>query len=407
MFTLQSNLGLAGVVLWMFLLPQSVSAAETEEVPNPQLTQAQLKQKIAEAEQATAEAQLATAKAKLGSIGTTLPSGAITTESVHIEGTILAYRAVDKVASTIAGKITAPKVILFSSKDLSALQTYQAFKFQTDLLVSRFPAIITKPALGDPKNCAAPPKKKIAPLLAIDTALQLISLFKKDREIKGNDVTLDEFAVYAAVAQKLVSAGKEVVYPPSYFPSAFSTIPPKLGTQENIQKLSDNLPLLTQFASDMAELKKTLTAAKEKASAKCKEIYEADIANVETAQSQATSVSTAITQILAAVSAVDAASGLTMIERLSTAEQLAKGFPDASILQVKSVAAGGNTQTTKGAFSSKISFGGGAVISYMLIDNTGKVTTAGTLPAYGGYVSAESIACLADDQDCSTKKKEN
>jgi hypothetical protein len=377
-------------------LAHSTDSADT--TTDPELIQAQLKQKLAEAKQATAEAELAAAKAKIGEISVALPKGTTTSTTQHIEGTILAYQAAASAVASIVKDVTtapAPKqVVLFSQKEISALTVYQSFKVQADLLITRIPALTTKPTLVSdsmPVDCVAPVKPKVAPLLVVDTALQLLGLFKVDRTITGSDVALDEFGVYSLIASDLVAKGISVAYPPSYFPNALNPTPTPLAIHQTFQTLSQKHIELGQFVNQLNDTKNKLSAGKEKATAKCKGIYDADIDTVNVAVTQATAAQAAIGQVITALTAADSQSGVTLIQTLSSAELLATGFKSASVLQVKPIAAGGNVQTATNIFRTKLSFSGGVVLSYMLFDPTGAVAHAGTVPLYGGYVDASEM----------------
>ncbi|WP_371763808.1 hypothetical protein [Massilia sp.] len=375
-------------------------ATESTDQTDPTLAQAQLKQNIAQAQQATAEAELATAKAKIGQIDATLPKGQTTATSLHIEGTILAYRAAEKAADQIAANVATlvpnKKVVLFSSKELAWLNTYRSFKFQTSVLLANIPKLTTDPKLTSdslPPSCVAPTRVKVPPLLLIGVALELASLFKSDNNITGSDVTVDDFAMNSLMAEKLKARGFSIAYPPLFFPNLLEPAPlaPTTQTEQTFKNLNDGAFNLSQFVKRMNDKKMALTAAREKASTKCKAIYDDDIANVDDAQAKASAAQTAINQILTGLTTTDPQSGLTTLQNLTYAEQLGVTFQSASILQVKSIAAGGNTQTKTGTFSTTLSFSGGVVLTYMLIEKDGSISTSGVVPVYGGYIDSSDM----------------
>ena len=200
------------IVICLFLLLSSVAMCQGADQPTDlAVMQAQMQQALAQAKQATAEAESAMYKAQIGQISATLPTGKTTATNLNIEGTILAYQAADTATNLIAKAVIdakTNKVVFFSTKEITNMARYQAFLAQAELLQSRIPNLTKMPTLLTDVPCKLPPedKKAAPPLLVIDTALQILALFKVDRTISGHDVTLDEFAVYALVAAKLKAA---------------------------------------------------------------------------------------------------------------------------------------------------------------------------------------------------------
>ena len=172
-----------------------------------------------------------------------------------------------------------------------------------------------------------------------------------------------------------------------YYPNAFN---PDVLLDSDVYKtfqfLSDSQFKLEKFSSEKIDQKKqdlsTRLEAEKKAA--CKALYNRDLTTLDNLQTQVKTTAAVLSQIITALTKPDEQSGLSFIQALWTAEQLAKRFKSAYLLQVKSIAAGGATITTSNIFGSKLSFSGGVVISYMLFDNSGVLVNAGTIPAYGG-----------------------
>lgn len=204
--------------------PTAMAADSTD----PAVLAAQQAQAIAEARKAAAEADLATAKARLGEVTQPLPTGAGTATNLNIEGKLLAYRAADKAADQIAAAIraalaaqTPPRLVFLSVKEVANISLLQAFNQQASLLLEQVSQLEIPKDI--PRLCPKPgavfqPQVTFPPGVAIDAALTLLRLFKTDRTLVGEDVTLDDFAILALLVSKL--GGIEVVYPPSYFPDA-------------------------------------------------------------------------------------------------------------------------------------------------------------------------------------------
>ena len=400
---------------FVFTMPCEVSLADNT-TTDPAVLKAQTEQALAQARQATAEAQLATEKAKLGSISTPLPGGTVTATTLVIEGDILAYRAADSAAqkivdavirtcpvggtltgglACIAGKPTPEKVVIFSNKELNGLLVYQAFQAQSAVLLAQVSTLTNQPIpplLSDktPLICTSTPAKLIPPLLAVDVALQLAGLFKTDTTITGASVTLDDFAVASLVAEKLTEKGVLVAYPPSYYPNALTSIPPALQIYVTFKKIvASQLDLAA--AATVIDLKKADITARAAKEPKCKDIFAADSATLDARKAQVAATQTAVSQVVTALTATDAQSGLSQIQTLALAEQLAEQFGGASILQLKSIAAGGDTKTKKNILYTSLSFGGGAILAYMMINPTGTIEHSGTVPVYGGFVDASDM----------------
>jgi len=363
---------------------------------DPKVVEAQKRQALAEAEKARAEAERDAYKAKIGEISTDkLPKGTITAEKLEIEGRILAYRSADNsttaIVTSVGSVVPKPgKVVLFSSKELNGLMTYQAFSAQTNLLIARVPLLTTMPPLLTDhltKPCSTTPRKFVPPLLAVDTALQVLALFKVDTSIAGAEVTLDDFAIYAMIASKLRASSIDVVYLPSYYPNVFGPPPPALKIYKLFGDLNQKQFDLGDFSATIdqrkADLAKRQTAETDNA---CKALYQVDLDALAARQTEVKETQTLLGQIIAGLTKPDDQTGLNLIHTFATAEQLATAFPSAYLLQVKPIAAGGSTKTTTNILGSKLSFSGGSIISFMLFDTSGAVVAAGTSPLYGGYV---------------------
>ncbi len=352
--------------------------------------------------QAIAEADAAAAKARLGELTATRPTGAVTAENLNIEGKIRAYRAAETAADMIMARISVvnpvpKKVVLFSVKEVADISAYQAFLTQADLLKKSAPALtlpnlfVDQPAPGPCVAPAGPAAAAVPLLLPIDAALQLLSLFKTDQSLKGADVTLDDFGISALLAQRLIAANIPVAYPPSYFPTAFT--PPVPGRlDETLDTFNQDRRKMNEFLSKIADKKQEVARriAAEK-NAACKDLLNGDTAKLDRQEASVKAAIAARDAVFETLLKADAQSGLTLLQSLARAELLAKNYSGAHILQLKPVAAGGATITRTNIFGSKIFFSGGVVLSFMLLNATGDVVAAGTVPMYGGIVRDEEM----------------
>lgn len=96
-------------------------------------------------------------------------------------------------------------------------------------------------------------------------------------------------------------------------------------------------------------------------------------------------------KFLAAATTVDEKTGTTLLQPLLQAEAMTR-LEDVRLLRLKTVTGGATTYTRTTWFSTSVGVGGGAVVSYMLIDgSTGKVIASGTVSEYGGFVEPTNL----------------
>lgn len=395
---------LSSLLAAMPLLADSTPAPTP--TPDPQLVEAQRQLAIAQAQQATAEAQAATYKAQIGQITSALPKGTATADKTEFEASYLAYKAAAKAAKNVADIVAAVKpkptaVLLYSAKEISNLVFFKAVNDQAGLLLTRIKEFEKQPPLkteGAFKPCAhqetvRPRSVSVAPLLVVDTALTLISLFKSDFSFVGQSVTADDFAIAALVASSLREQKISVVYPPLYYPGLFSAAaPPKsalLATLETLmEKQFEMSKTLADSAAKKAELTRLGTAEPDK---DCKAVYQADIATMDARENEIKSTEGTLSQFLAGLMKANDQGGAALLQSLLSGEQLATGLKGGILLQVKSVAAGGGTKTRSNIFGSKLWFHGGIVLTYVLTDDKGLIVASGTVPVYGGFVEASRM----------------
>jgi len=398
------------VVLFVTLANQTTPAADDATNSDPEIAAAKRAQALAEAKAATAKAEADLAKAEadkakamLGEITQTTPKGTATAEGLSVEGKIRAYRAAETAATAIAEAVlkkSPQKVVVFSAKEMNDITFWQSFLQQATVLQNQLAAPTLPPLFADNPGQCAPPKtargvppavRTVPPLMAIDAALQLLSLFKVDRTVKGADVTLDDFAIAALVGGKLAAAKISVAYPPSYYPGAFAPSSAPRTTQA-LATLTQRRQTLIDFSTNIDTKKQQIAqrSTQEQQQA-CKDRYAEDIALLDNLQTRVKTSIGLLDAFFAGILKADAQSGVTLLQTLIAAEQLSTTFQSAHTLQLKPVAAGGATMTTTNIFGSKISFSGGVVISYMLFDSAGVLVDAATVPQYGGFVDEKEM----------------
>jgi hypothetical protein len=374
----------------------------SDDKPDPKVEEAQRKQAIAEANKATAEAQRDTYKAIVGELNTdNLPKGTVSVDKTEIESKILAYRSANETATKISETISTlnpkpEKIVILTNKEINNVAAYNAFKSQVNLLNNRINLLKNLPPLLSDnlqKPCKAPQKFPVPPLLAAETALQVLALFKKDTSFAGTEVTLDDFAVYTMILSKLNEKGiKQVIYPPMFYPNLFVDPDTQPQIYKTFETLSQSQFSLEEKLNEISEKKEKLAElTKAETDDNCKKSYASDLATISQRETQIKDVQTFLAQIITALTKPDEQTGLSLLHQYATAERLTNDFKSAHLLQVKPIAAGGTARVKTTIFGSRLSFGGGAILSYMLTDGDGKFIKAGTVPHYGGYIRAKDI----------------
>lgn len=402
-------LGLVAIVQVCCVVSADVASARTPE-------------EVAEAqrEQQYEEAKAAARKARYGELPTeSLPKGGGAATDLHVEGKIVAYDAVDTVAETIATAIkdqVGTHLVMFSAAELRAIQQHRMFRRQIkalqDNLTDYAGGNVNAPKLpglesDTSQTCGGPTfvpqfTGGALPLLAV--GLQVLSLFKNDKTIDGNEFEIDEFALSTAVISKLKikKSALKVLYPASYFPSAFSIAletPSENSILREPAKLTQALTLVELLLKKSDERKGELGSAigASGVSAACKLLFKRDLEKLAVFDSRAKALQAIIQQLQVALMKVDEKTGTSGLQVLYAAETLAENYKSAHILLIKVVAAGGATLAKTNLFTTNFFFSGGVVVSYMLLHGqTGDVILASVLSSYGGFIPAEQLKTSRD-----------
>ncbi len=290
-----------------------------------------------------------------------------------------------------------------------------------------------------------------AAFATIDAALSVISLFKTDTEIKGVASPVDDLALQALVADQLKTTCKpsiKIIHP------AYFSAPLESGLLQKLQNLATSSANATLKAQDLDSfvrtplmkaidaakkrgddldklkkqreaLQKALEATKDPAKRAQleKELKDTDAAMAAMTKQQADEMQVAganslekligvylsnqlrVEDRIASLKAFTAklsdlntalaktdASGVTQLQILLKAESLAKAKGDtASVLVTKFVSLGGNNETKKNAFKSNLSFTGGSIAEFLLIDPSGVLQQSGVVECYGGRIAEDDL----------------
>jgi hypothetical protein len=396
-----STLAIASLIL----SPCTYADDSPATVPEPVTPEAQrLKDVQAEAALAKAKLELAQSeldllKLKVGTLDTTnLPKGTAAVTDMNLEGTIRAYAAakksIDEIAAEVAKNVKAgASIVVATDAQLQSLNQYRSFLAQIEQLKKQTDGVLsaTAPSLKDPCAKKSPVMSAAAvstAFVAINSMLSLASLFKKDIELKGKDVTLNDFAMMTMVLKALQGKSLKPIYPAAYY-----LLPPGSAAGQPLTKW-DELFAYKKKLNDHAD---TYTAQYEtlpdhsSADAVCKKKLASLKAQVDAYLAGLSAAGKAIDDVGATLTKQEAQSGLTLISAYLVSERIEKAIGTAPVLQVKAVAAGGSSQTAKGAFSTKISFSGGSILSYQLFNQDGTLVIADTIPWYAGFIEANEF----------------
>jgi len=334
----------------------------------------------------------------------------------------LSYSSADAIARRIASKVTAAvkdkSVVIASTSLLADFANLQALYLNLDSLQRDYDAVASYAArMNQPR-----PKKKagfqgmkfltltgpagvaidagallgglnpLAPVTsAIGAAIGLVSLFRQDVEYHGAVTTVDGLAFELALAARVNKAGADKVY----VPELTFISPAELGAGSLQARLADIQsakakawaaigPSVAQLVHLEAQLD---TATKEKDKTRVDELtsqvtnMRSDLDPVVTPLGRADQK---LTDLQTQWNQTDAASGLTVLARLLRAESIQSMKP--LYLHAAIVFSGGYNRISHNLFRTMflgdgLSFTGGAIARWALLDDDGAVRMGGIASA--------------------------
>lgn len=342
-------------------------------------------------------ADLAAAQAAIGSVtGSNLDGSVVVkTDAGKGEATLLASKAIDRAAITVANAISNAvkdkRVVLMPAAEMTQFANYRQFLLQEALIDRIFEKVTTEAGelakqadqlvkqLPAPQP-AAPPA---APLLttagvALEAVTKLGSYFMSNYEIGGIGLTPDVEQLIAAVANRLLAKSIKLVLPDRRVPepSDFSEIVEQIATKVTAADAS---------ASDFSGKSQ---AAKPKSSDAAK-IYDEAAAMLRKAITKAE-------EFISAIGVADT-KGVTLLTKIAhekaICDELKKQDSLALALDVRAMSGGYYTKKNLWTFLGSMPFYamGGAVVTYSLFDRDGLLNGAGLVPCHGGYAAVNEI----------------
>lgn len=358
-----------------------------------------LKREIAEAKREAASMAFPASEVKPLEGTTTLD------DNVQIEANIMAIRAMSGIAKQISAEIKTEnknlkKIIIYNQQDANSLLAYKVFMAQLAFLALQYQQEL-EGQIEMPKGVVGKEMRGLSTTLtptlalgmgtgAVKSVIDLVSLFRTDTDIKGKDITIDESALVAELANELTSNSQIQVYHPLLYPI---DVNPEDPTEMLLLPLSLNY-LKSKAEAKIAELQDKISIkdpAKDKLSI---EESQRKIARLQ-------ALNSGLDKIIDNLVKVDEATGLNSLMSLVRASNLSGLMEDGDsyILYLKIQKAGGNNKTTRNLFTgSKLYHSGGSIITYMLFDTNGSIKLSKTIPYYFKYTKSNDLVKEVDSK---------
>ena len=401
----------------LLVVAGTAAATTQEEVDEAKRTQDlwAARQAVAEARSAVAKADADAAKAKLGTLDLSkFSKPEVEAKTLNVEGKILSYQAVDRIAAVIAGDIaprvlaaagsasaaaSAPAVVLIDDKTLNAVQQARSFKHGATVLAKAVTDFRVPTLAADDDLCRPPTTggAGLGVLGGIDVALQIAQIFKVDRSLEGSDVTIDDFALAASVMAQLKAAKVgRIVLASTYLPNGLTDVQPTSDLLKQLDTLTDAEVTLDTRVAEIARRREKLQAREADTVVKlppaCKAAFDDARRTYTALETRAKSLKDRADHFLTAATATDDKTGAPILQSMLQGESLATNFRDGYLLHLKPIAGGGTTYTKKNLLWSSVGIGGGAVVAYALTGGpAGDLITSGAVTEYGGFVQPEDL----------------
>ena len=407
----------AALAAVLFIAMGTAAATTQEEVDEAKRTQDlwAARQAAAEARQAIAKADADAAKARLGTLDLSKFSKPdAEAKTLNVEGKILSYQAVDRIAAVIAGDVaprvaaaaasataaaSAPAVVLIDDKALNAVQQARSFKHGATVLAKAVTDLRVPTLAADDDQCKPPASggAGLGVLGGIDVALQIAQVFKIDRSLEGTDVTIDDFALAATVMARLKAAKVgRVVLASTFLPNGLDDGAQASELMKQLDTLTDAQVTLDTRVAEIARRREKLQAREADTVVKlppaCKAAFDDARRTYTALETRAKSLKDRADHFLTAATATDDKTGAPVLQSMLQGEALATTFRGGYLLHLKPIAGGGTTYTKKNLLWSSVGVGGGAIVAYVLTGGpVGDLITSGAVTEYGGFVQPEEL----------------
>jgi len=382
---------------------------DTTTPSNPAVEKAEIAKQIAELEKATAEAELATLKAKLPTSDTTGPEGKVEfKDKTGYFAELQAYEVLETLASQVATEVAAPsssEIILTANLNLSQQAALweilrirlEDFRQQMEKLDGKYKEDHEiKWAPDGALEVAAIPA--ILPSL-LGAAADIAAFFRSDTTVYGREFTLADNALLAQVAKELpqgwavflptlsLAQGKLVGALPDLLQKRWDLAQRKKKIRNNSKdfftRLSIERAKLNQAQNRLEKLKAAKPPDEDKIETAKNDV---DILKqkVEEAEDRWNRFAAEFDELLTAFDAFVQAMTQGADGKPSPLEAVAvidhvKAHPEADILYLDIASQGGEIHVTRSAWTSRITYLGGAVVSYFQFSKDGSLRKSGTI----------------------------
>lgn len=387
-----------------------------------ELERKEKQKKIAEADKAIAEAKKAIAEAEQAELAAKLPDsdaeglkGTVTLkDGAGYYAEILAYRALGQAAADaaadIAERAAGKKLMVTTAFDVSQQSALRnIIRVRVEDLSLRLDELITEYSDAN-GNFKLPAPAEIIGVLStaipafVGAAADIASFFKIDREISPRAVKLSKRAMVADITRAIAANEKHkvnaILLPelnfrqPSPLATAIEGLLEKrrkaIGLRAGLKKhYKPELDLLKQKKAGLAKAKAVL--AKDKTNQQLKagvQSLEGEVASFEQARKEWQGLDTRFAALIdGAAAMVDAVTGRpkgaqSPLEVVAAVDLLHQ-HTDAMVLFIDIASQGAEIEVTKSVWGSgRISYIGGMVLTYILLDKNGGYVTSGTVKAH-------------------------
>jgi hypothetical protein len=402
------NRKLLAFVVGALLMTAAQTTAQTDDdtadtTPDGPVVEALKKKKeIAELEQAIAEAEKATLDAKLPDTEGSGVEGTVTLGESGYFAELLAFQALDDAAARLVSELggpdatESPKIVIAIDEDFAGTaQLWEIASLRITDANNRLQKLIAE---DDPTKEAVGTALLTATAI-LGAASDIASFFRSDLTVKARDVDLGSTTLAATTAARLTGAGWKPVLPAANLGKTHL-----MGQIETLlasrQVLADRrTDLETKFQpklEDLAEVQLAVEAAEaELAGIKAKK-GDTSAADAKLLQAKAkraplliektrwergaARIDAALTSTDALVRAlVEGVEGKPSVVEAVAAVDIAKSDNEMRILRLAISSQGGEIHVAKGAFTTRLVYVGGVVVSYLLTDQQGHVQRSGVI----------------------------
>ena len=291
--------------------------------------------------------------------------------NVVIEAEILAYRALHDVAKEIADKVTQGRTVLIhDDAGIAAWNAFRTFVAQLHELGKTYDAIAPVNETFALDFTAAG-MSVVAVTAAVKTVIDLMALFRVERNIYGVAITIADLALASAVAGLLKAKNCNVLVPQLFPPPA-----------------------------DAAAIEWELDAVRQKAAAAAGRTKDAPPDSPVKQRLQQLDVIRQGYEDLFTHVVAEASTALAALVR-GAALNAQMSEENAVVLYLKVLRAAGTNETKRSLFGSILKHSGGVVVNYICFKTDATVIASGVLDRYSGEVESVATGRTAEKQRAS------